>query len=516
MKQTMKQYRQGKLWRRAVFLTILAALETPYNTGTYALFFWLMETGRLDYLFIYVPAYIAGYGLIFVLGKLKVKAVNRYQAQALTEIKLDCVKDAICTGKDTAEVLSFLDNDLKLVMDSYFGNILNIIGKVSLIVFTLCLTLTSNWIFALIYLVLGAIPLKLSGFLSKKVEEKTKKYSRSVQETTGLVKDVIRNKSTLMNYNVIAAAIKRTKEMIFRSESSLADRNDRMADANLILNFVYASINMLPIAVGIYMGIKGYISISAFVAVQYSSGWIVGSLGLLASLSAGIKGTRPLCEKIEGFVQWTPEELKEYEDVEKVEFQHVDFSYTPEKEILRDVSFQAEPGRRVLIQGPSGSGKSTLLKLISGELKPVAGKVLLNGKEMEHRKIGYVTQSPAMFSDTIRYNLTLGRDFPEEKLLDAVGRAGLGEFIAEKGLDYRLEEAGDNISGGQRQRIEIARALLYDCSVLLVDEGTSALDKETAAKVHDTILNVGKTVIEVAHYIPEDVKAQFDVVLNLE
>ena len=263
MKQTMKQYRQGKLWRRAVFLTILAALETPYNTGTYALFFWLMETGRLDYLFIYVPAYIAGYGLIFVLGKLKVKAVNRYQA---------------------AEVLSFLDNDLKLVMDSYFGNILNIIGKVSLIVFTLCLTLTSNWIFALIYLVLGAIPLKLSGFLSKKVEEKTKKYSRSVQETTGLVKDVIRNKSTLMNYNVIAAAIKRTKEMIFRSESSLADRNDRMADANLILNFVYASINMLPIAVGIYMGIKGYISISAFVAVQYSSGWIVGSLGLLASL----------------------------------------------------------------------------------------------------------------------------------------------------------------------------------------------------------------------------------------
>ncbi len=79
-----------------------------------------------------------------------------------------------------------------------------------------------------------------------------------------------------------------------------------------------------------------------------------------------------------------------------------------------------------------------------------------------------------------------------------------------------MEEAGDNISGGQRQRIEIARALLYDCSVLLVDEGTSALDKETAAKVHDTILNVGKTVIEVAHYIPEDVKAQFDVVLNLE
>lgn len=511
----MKQYRRGKLWRRAVLLTILAALETPFNTGTYALFFWLMETRNLNYLFLFVPLYIVGHGLLFLLEKLKIKAVNRYQAQTLTEIKLTCVKDAICTGKDTAEALSFLDNDLKLVMDGYFGNIFNIIGKVSLIVFTLCLTLTSNWIFALIYLILGSIPMKLSGILGKRVEEKTRKYSGSVQETTGLVKDVIRNKGTLMNYNVIAAAIKRTRQMIFRSESSLAERNDHVADVNLILNLVYTVINILPIAVGIYMGIKGYISVSAFVAVQYSSGWIVGSLGMLASLSAAIKGTRPICERIEGFTQWTPEEATDCEDVKKVEFQNVSFYYTPEKEILRDFSFQAEHGRKVLIQGTSGSGKSTLLKLISGELKPTGGKVLLNGKELQNRKIGYVTQSPAMFSDTIRYNLTLGRDFPEEKLQDAIERAGLAEFIREKGLDYRLEEAGDNISGGQRQRIEIARALLYDCSVLLVDEGTSALDKETATKVHDTILNLGKTIIEVAHYIPEDVKEQFDVVLNL-
>lgn len=511
----MKKYRKGRLWRKAIFLTILAALQTPYNTGTYSLFFRLIETKKIELLLPFVLLYIVGYALLFWADKARVNAVNRYQAQALTEIKMACVKDAIQGGKDTAQVISFLDNDLKLVMDHYFGSIFQITSSVSIVVFTLCLTLTSNWMFALIYLVLGMLPLKLSGILAKKVGEKTGKYTASIKQTTGLVKDLIRNKGTLINYNAIGSAVKRTEDAIFESESSLADRNSQMAYTTLLLNIVYTVANILPISIGIYMGIRGYLSISAFVAVQYSSGWIVGSLGSLAGLIAAIKSTRPICEKIEGFAEWTPDSAAICEDVETVEFQHVDFAYTPDRKILNDFSLNAEAGSKTLIQGTSGSGKSTLLKLISGELKPTNGKVLLNGRELSNRKLGYVTQNPAMFADTIRYNLTLGMEVTEEKLLHAVEKAGLLEFIIEKGLDFELAEDGSNISGGQRQRIEIARALLYDCSVLLVDEGTSALDEETASKVHDTIMGLGKTVIEVAHYLPENEKSKFDTILKL-
>ena len=179
------------------------------------------------------------------------------------------------------------------------------------------------------------------------------------------------------------------------------------------------------------------------------------------------------------------------------------------------MSFKAGKGEKVLIQGSSGSGKSTILKLINRELKPDGGSVFLNGKDTVVPKAGYVSQDPAMFSDTIRYNLTLGNEFDEDRIMNAVERAGLHDFVEENGLDYVIEEEGGNLSGGQKQRIEIARALLYDCSMLLIDEGTSALDAKTAEKVHDTVMNLGKTVVEVAHYIPDDVKERFDHILEL-
>lgn len=511
----MKQYRKGKLWWSAVFLTILAALSTPYTTGTYSVFFWLIESKRLKLLLPFVGLYIVGHFVLAGIDKARVNATNRYQAKVLTEIKLACVKDAIAGGKDSAEVISFLDNDLKLVIDQYFGNIFQLMTRVSIVVFTLCLTMTSNWIFALIYLVLGMLPMKLTGYLAGKIGQKTSQYTDSVMQTTSLVKDLVRNKETLINYNQIGVAMQRMKDQIFHSETSLAERNNQMAYTNVFMNMVYTVVNILPIAIGIYMGMKGYLSVSAFVAVQYSSGWIVGSLGALAGLISGIKSTRSICDKVAAFVDWVPEDAEKFEDVQSVEFEDVDFAYTPERQILKKLSFQAKSGSKLLIQGASGSGKSTILKLISGELKPNKGKVLLNGKELSGRKIGFVSQSPAMFADTLHYNLTLGADFPEAKIHDAVAQAGLSEFVAEKGLDYMLEDEGSNLSGGQRQRVEIARALLYDCSVLLVDEGTSALDEDTAAKVHETIMNLDKTVIEVAHYIPEKVKSQFNMVLKL-
>ena len=512
----MKMYKKGSKWHKAIILTVLSALETPFNTGTYALFFWLIQEKRLEWLFPFVGAYAAAYVILLWIGKQAIRAVNNYKAQVITDIKMACVKNAIAEGVDSGTAISFIDNDLKLVMANYFDNIINITKCFAVVIFTLILTFSSNWIFALIYLVIGLIPMGFSRILGGKTADKTNQYTESISKTTVLIKDVIKNRGTIINYNQIADTVKKLFASVSKSEKDFADRNNEMEFTGLYMSVIYLVVNILPIAIGIYMGIKGYITIPAFIAVQYSSGWIVGSLGQIAGLMAVLKSTEPIRENIINFKDIAEVDENEIEDVKEIEFNNVDFAYNEEKEILKNLSFKAENGSKVLIQGESGSGKSTILKLISGELVPVSGKVLLNGKELKHRRLGFISQNPAVFNETLKYNITLGKDFAVEEINKAAERAGLYEFVRENGLEYIIEDEGGNISGGQKQRIEIARALLYNCSVLLVDEGTSALDKNIANKIHDTLMNLNKTVIEVAHYIPEAVKAKFDIIIELE
>lgn len=511
----MKLYKKGSKWWKAIILTVISGLETPFNTGTYALFFWLIQEQKLEWILPFVGAYIVSYIFLLWIGKEAIKAVNNYKAQVITDIKLACVKNAIAEGVDSGTAISFIDNDLKLVMANYFDNIIKITKCFAIVVFTLILTFSSNWIFALIYLVIGLLPMGLSGIFGGKTVAKTNEYTDSIGKTTILIKDVIKNSATIINYNRIADTVKKLFGSISKSEKEFADRNNAMEFTGLYMNIIYIIMNILPIAIGIYMGIKGYITIPAFIAVQYSSGWIVGSLGQIAGLMAVLKSTESIREKIVNFKDVANVPENEIEDVRKIEFKDVDFAYNEDKEILRKFSLKAENGNKILIQGSSGSGKSTILKLISGELIPNAGKVLLNDKELQHKKLGFISQNPAVFNETLKYNITLGKDFTDVEINKAVELAGLADFVKENGLDYIIEDEGGNISGGQKQRIEIARALLYNCSVLLIDEGTSALDKNTAAKVHETIMNLDKTVVEVAHYIPDDVKVKFNTIIEL-
>lgn len=513
----MKKYRKGKLWRRAVFFCVIASLGTPFNTGTYALIFKMIEEKRLEWLFPYIIMYIAGICLIEgIIANAKNKAVNKYKAHVLTQIKVDCITDYIESDeRDTSKALSFIDNDLNILMTNYFDNIFTIVSKASLIVFTLALTLSSNWIFAVIYLILGMLPFKVAAYLAGKTGQKTEDYSAGVKRTTALIKDVIRNKGTILNYRVQNNIARKVADTVADSENLNAERNNQLQFANMLLNVVYGSINMLPIAVGIYMGMKGYLSISAFVAVQYSSGWIVGSIASMAGLFSAVKSTEPICKKVEAFRTWQPKREGKMEAITDIVFDKVDFSYADGKQILKEFSMNVKDKEKVLIQGASGKGKSTILRLISGELNPDKGEVLLNGKKLENRSLGYITQEPAIFADTIQYNLTLGKEFTEEEINCAVEKAGLTPFVKENSMGFVLEEDGANVSGGQKQRIEIARALLYDRSVLLVDEGTSALDEESAVAVHETLMGLDKTVVEVAHYIPEQVRGRYDAVLTL-
>lgn len=176
-----------------------------------------------------------------------------------------------------------------------------------------------------------------------------------------------------------------------------------------------------------------------------------------------------------------------------------------------------------MIVGPSGSGKSTLLKVIAGQLVPKCGHVLYNDQPEEfidnqslRQSIAFVTQTPYLFSGTLRENITLDRYIPEEQLSQAIKQSGLSEFVSEKGLDYQIKSGAENLSGGQKQRIALARGLALNCQVILLDEVSSAIDQQAAVAIERDILSMSnKTVLMITHQQHPAVLPLIDKVVSI-
>lgn len=202
---------------------------------------------------------------------------------------------------------------------------------------------------------------------------------------------------------------------------------------------------------------------------------------------------------------------KEIAFVKEIEVDEVIFGY-PDKEenVLENINIKIKKNQSVAFIGPSGAGKTTLVDIILGILKPLNGKVLVDGCDIEEspnswkKKLGYIPQSIYLMDDTIKNNILYGQEVAdEERLQKAVEESQLKEFVdsLENGLDTIIGENGVCLSGGQRQRIGIARALYTNPDVLVLDEATSALDNETEEAVMEAInhLSGSKTLIIIAH-----------------
>ena len=195
----------------------------------------------------------------------------------------------------------------------------------------------------------------------------------------------------------------------------------------------------------------------------------------------------------------------------RVEFENVHFSYEANKEVLHGVSFRSEPGTVTALVGPSGSGKSTIIGLVSAFYTPTQGRVLVDGVDLSsvrlssyRTQLGVVLQETFLFDGTIRENVSYARpDATEEEILAACRIARVDEFAEtfEKKYDTVVGERGVKLSGGQKQRVSIARAILVDPRILILDEATSSLDSESEALIQEGLsyLMRGRTTFVIAH-----------------
>ncbi|WP_018952535.1 ABCB family ABC transporter ATP-binding protein/permease [Thioalkalivibrio sulfidiphilus] len=209
-----------------------------------------------------------------------------------------------------------------------------------------------------------------------------------------------------------------------------------------------------------------------------------------------------------------------------IRFEHVSYAYTEDRPILKDVSFEIPAGQKLAIVGPSGAGKSTIARLLFRFYDVTEGRITINGQDIRsvtqeslRRAIGVVPQDTVLFNDTVRYNIAYGRpDASEEEILRAVRMAHLEGFIASlpQGLETQVGERGLKLSGGEKQRIAIARVLLKDPPILVLDEATSSLDSHAEKVILDALNEVSqrRTTLAIAHRLSTIVDADRIIVLD--
>jgi ABC-type multidrug transport system fused ATPase/permease subunit len=309
---------------------------------------------------------------------------------------------------------------------------------------------------------------------------------------------------------VFAGGVRRLLDNVMRT---LTATSVMSLSASLLMGVVGAVI----MYVGAHQIIAGTLTIGSFFTYTLFLGFLVAPIVQIVSIGTQLTEALAGLERTQEILQERPEDQDPNRTVTlhdiygKVEFDHVTFSYDGSRTVLRDVSFQAEPGTVTALVGSSGSGKSTIIGLISAFYVPTEGKVLVDGVDLSavrldsyRTRLGVVLQESFLFDGTIRENVAFSRpSASEEEIMRACRIARVDEFaesFPEK-YDTIVGERGVKLSGGQRQRISIARAILAEPRILILDEATSSLDSESEEMIQHGLsyLMQGRTTFVIAH-----------------
>jgi ATP-binding cassette subfamily B protein IrtA len=283
---------------------------------------------------------------------------------------------------------------------------------------------------------------------------------------------------------------------------------------------------VLPI--GLYFYMSGTLSLGTFVTSIILSFGLVAPLLQAMKLTDGIASMGTIIEQVSEILDSDelnrPETYRKIDNY-KIKFHNVTFGYK-EMEILHGINFEIIPQGMTAIVGPSGSGKSTIAKLIASFWDVKTGKITLGGVDVNEISlnqtsdiISYVSQDNFLFNMSIKDNIRIGKqDATDEEIMDAAKKASCHEFILslEHGYDTLAGEAGNHLSGGERQRISIARAILKNSPVVVLDEATAYTDPENEAIIQESLSKLveGKTLIVIAHRLSTITSANNIIVMN--
>ena len=422
--------------------------------------------------------------------------------------------------KRVGELNSRISSDITQIQDTLTSTIAEFLRQFILIIGGIALLATES--FKLTLLMLSVVPLvaiaavifgRFIRSYSKKVQDKVAESQVIVEETMQGISIV---KAFANEWYEIARYKTQIKEVI---QIAIKGGKYRGYFASFIIFCLFGAI-VAVVWYGVQLSIAGEMSVGQLISFVLYSTFVGASFGGIAELYAQIQKAIGATERVFELLDETPEKIEgttAHQSIEKIKgivsFKNVAFKYPSRKEmtVLKDVSFTAKFGQKIAIVGPSGAGKSTIASLLLRFYSVAEGSIEIDNKniydydlEQLRGNMSIVPQDVILFGGTIRENIAYGKpNATEDEILVAAQQANAYNFIESfpDKLDTLVGERGVKLSGGQRQRIAIARALLKNPSILILDEATSSLDSESEKLVQEAleILMEGRTSIIIAH-----------------
>lgn len=527
----------GRYWAAIIAVMIFAAVSTVFSVAgpkvmgkaTTALAEGLMNkiagTGGIDFdyiakiLLFTLALYVVSAIFMFAQGLIMTGITQKtcYRMRKDITSKINRMPMKYFESRTYGEVLSRITNDVDTLGQSLNQSITQIITSVATLVGTLVMMLSISPLMTLISLVILPVSMILISFVIKH----SQKYFRQQQEylghINGQVEEVYGGHLVIKAYNKEAETVKTFKEannVLYKSAwKSQFLSGLMMPIMQFVGNLGYAGV---AISGGI-LAIKNVITIGDIQAfIQYVKNF-TQPIQQIAQVANQLQSMAAASERVFEFLEEEEEDITVENPVKpdhiegSVEFSHVHFGYNPDQIIINDFSAKVKPGQQVAIVGPTGAGKTTMVKLLMRFYDVSSGAILVDGHDIRDYNradlrdvFGMVLQDTWLFKGTIMENIRYGRlDATDEEVIAAAKAAHAHHFIQTLpgGYDMELNEDASNVSQGQKQLLTIARAILADNPILILDEATSSVDTRTEIRIQKALDNLmkGRTSFVIAH-----------------